>query len=100
MLRCIVQGLLNLIDNGKGDGGTLVVPRFHRHFGAWVRSRGTSRGPLGLHSWAHAHTTGVAQGRIVDCAMGSTPGSTLVHQGENTLGSTLGGEYTRGTRIQ
>jgi hypothetical protein len=35
-----VQGLINLVDNCAADGGTLVVPQFHRHFDTWLESQG------------------------------------------------------------
>lgn len=56
------QGLLNLLDNFDEDGGTRVVPKFHRSFPSWLEALGPSennvaqssvhdswlvRGPLG-----------------------------------------------------
>ena len=35
------QGLISLLDNLEEDGGTVVVPKFHRHFKAWQQSLGT-----------------------------------------------------------
>lgn len=35
------QGVLNLIDNLAVDGGTLLIPRFHRAFRGWVAALGS-----------------------------------------------------------
>ena len=49
-----VQGVLNLLDNRDVDGGTHLVPCFHKHFDAWLDKLGgveanTSEG--GHHNW-------------------------------------------------
>ena len=41
-----IQGVLSLIDNRVEDGGTVLVPGFHRCFDAWVKALRPSGGEL------------------------------------------------------
>eukprot|EP01034_Spumella_vulgaris_P023233 gene23233-29435_t len=40
------QIVMNFLDNREEDGGTLVVPQFHRHLTAWTEQNKQSRRPL------------------------------------------------------
>jgi hypothetical protein len=63
-----VQGVLSLQDSRAEDGGTLIVPRFHHNFSAWVTSMGPPEGHLddsGHANWLTARQGGGASYKFV-----------------------------------
>ena len=47
-----VQCVLNFADNEEQDGGTLIVPCFHRHVGSWTQRHARLRKPVPFISFA------------------------------------------------
>ena len=61
-----VQGLINLVDNCAADGGTLVVPQFHRHFDTWLESQGEGAFAPGVTFFNQEVAVGVGAEVVVE----------------------------------